>query len=147
MHADREAPVFEKGEAVIEAPPEVVWDTLTDFRSWPSWMPGVRTVEIGETVGVGTRFKWKAGPGTINSQVIEWEPPRAVGWKGHSLGIEALHAWRIDGGGQESRVVTEESWSGLLARLLRGPMQKTVRKALDDGLSALKVEAEQRAQP
>jgi hypothetical protein len=49
------APVFEKGEAVIEAPQQVEWDTLSDFRSWPSWMPGVRSVEIGETLGVGTR--------------------------------------------------------------------------------------------
>src|ERR1700738_2996292 len=132
MDADSQAPVFEKAEKVIEAPPEVVWDTLTDFRSWPRWMPGVRSVEIGETAEVGTRFKWKAGPGAIKSQVIEWEPPSAVAWKGRTLSIDAVHAWRIEGDGQGSRVVTEESWSGLLARLLRGPMRKTVRKALDD---------------
>jgi hypothetical protein len=94
-------------------------------------MPGVRSVEIGETVGVGTRFKWKAGPGAITSQVIEWDPPKAVGWKGRTLGIDAIHAWRIEGDGQESRVVTEESWSGFLARPLRAPTRKTVRKALD----------------
>ncbi len=50
-----------------------------------------------------------------------------------------------EGGDGGTRVFTEESWAGPLARLLPTAMRKTVRKALDDGLPALKAEAERRA--
>jgi len=147
MEADHEAPVFERGEIVLAAPPEVVWDTITDFRSWPQWMPGVRSVEIGEPVRVGTRFKWKAGAGAITSEIVESERPARVAWKGRTFGIDAVHVWSIEADSQGSRVVTEESWAGPLPRALRGLMRKTVRKALDDGRAALKAEAERRAHP
>jgi hypothetical protein len=145
MDLDRHAPVLEKGDIEVRATPEATWDTLTDFASWPRWMPGVRDVEVGATVGVGTLFKWKAGPGTIKSQITTWEPPTIVAWKGRSFGIKAVHVWRIEPHGEGSRVLTEEMWFGLLPRLLRKPMSRTVRKALDNGLRALKAEAEQRS--
>ena len=40
---------------------------------------------------------------------------------------------------------TEESFSGLLARLLRGMLEKTLDKTLIDGLVHLKHEAERRS--
>ena len=40
---------------------------------------------------------------------------------------------------------TEESFSGLLARLLRGSLQKTLDKSFEDALQRLKGEAERRA--
>jgi carbon monoxide dehydrogenase subunit G len=42
VEVDRQAPVCEAGERLIQAPAEVVWDTLTDIGSWPRWMPGVK---------------------------------------------------------------------------------------------------------
>jgi hypothetical protein len=145
MEADRHAPIFEKGEIIVGAAPEIVWDTLTDFRSWPQWMPGVRFVKIDEPVRVGTRFTWRAGASTIKSEIVDANKPQKVAWKGRTLGIDALHVWSVEPTGQGSRVVTEESWAGPLARGLRGLLRKTVRKAVDDGLAALKVEAERRA--
>ncbi len=145
MEADHSAPVCESGEIVVDARPEIVWDTLTDLRSWPRWMPGVKSIHLDEPLAVGTRFHWKAGPGTIRSEILESDRPRSVGWRGRTLGIDALHLWRMEGQGESTRVFTEESWNGLLARVLRGSMSKTVRKALDDGLPALKREAEGRA--
>ncbi len=145
MEVDHSAPLCESGEIVIDARPEIVWDTLTDLRSWPRWMPGVKSVHLDEPLVVGTKFQWKAGPGTIRSEVLESDRPRSVGWSGRTLGIDVLHLWRMQGQDESTRVYTEESWSGLVARLLRQPMRKTLRKALDDGLPALKREAERRA--
>lgn len=145
MDAEHSAPVCESGEIVIGARPEVVWDTLTDLRTWPQWMPGVKTMQVDEPVRVGTTFNWKAGPGTIRSEIVESERPHSVAWKGRTLGISAVHVWRMDLEGETTRVFTEESWSGLLARALEGSMTKTVRKALDEGLPALRSEAERRA--
>jgi hypothetical protein len=42
-------------------------------------------------------------------------------------------------------VQTEETFSGLLARLFRGQLQKTLDKSLEEGLEHLKGEAERRA--
>jgi hypothetical protein len=42
-------------------------------------------------------------------------------------------------------VRTEESFFGRLARLLRGPLQKTLDKSFADGLERLKREAERRS--
>ena len=146
MDADHRAPVYETGEIVVSARPETVWDTLTDLRTWPQWMPGVKSMNVDEPVRVGTTFQWKAGPGTIRSEILESERPYSVAWKGRTFGINAVHVWRMALEGETTRVLTEESWSGLLARALQGSMRKTVRKALDDGLPALRREAERRAQ-
>jgi hypothetical protein len=146
VDADHGAPVCESGDIVIGARPEVVWDTLTDLRTWPEWMPGVKAMQVDPPVRVGTTFTWKAGPGTIRSEIVESERPYRVAWKGRTLGIDAVHVWRMTPDGDTTRVSTEESWSGLLPRALRGPTAKTLKKTLDDGLAALGKEAERRAQ-
>lgn len=145
MEVDHQAPVCESAEIDINAPPEVVWDTLSDLRSWPGWMPGVKAMTVDEPLGLGTEFEWKAGAASIKSEILDHDRPRSMGWNGRTLGISALHAWRMRAEGAGTHVFSEESWAGLLPRLLRGPMRKTVRKALDEGLPALKAEAERRA--
>lgn len=90
MDADHRGPACEAGEILIGARPETVWDTLTDLRTWPQWMPGVKTMKIDEPVRVGTTFQWKAGPGTIRSEIVESERPYSVAWKGRTLGISAV---------------------------------------------------------
>ena len=145
MEADRNAPVCESGEILIDARPEIVWDTLTDLKSWPLWMPGVTNMEVDEPLRLGTTFKWKAGPGTIRSEVLECDRPRKVGWRGRTLGVTAAHVWQMEAEGDRTRVFTEESWAGPLARVLRAAMGKMVRKALDEGLPALRDEVQRRA--
>jgi hypothetical protein len=140
-----QAPVCESADVVIKAPSEVVWDTLSDLRSWPRWMPGVKAIKVDEPLRVGTEFQWKAGPSTIRSEILECDRPRSVGWKGRSFGISALHVWRMHMEGGATKVFTEESWAGPLPRLLRRWASKSVKKALRDGLPALKAEAELRA--
>lgn len=87
----------------------------------------------------------EGGAGTIRSEIVESERPYSVAWKGRTLGISAVHVWRMELEGETTRVFTEESWSGLLARALQGSIRKAVTKALDDGLPALRREAERRA--
>lgn len=145
VETDHQAPVRESSEIAVDAPPDVVWDTLTDFRSWPGWMPGVKSVEIDEAPRVGTRFEWKAGPGRIRSEIVEFDPLRSVAWTGRTFGVNAVHVWRTEAQGEATSVLTEESWAGPLARVLRGWAAKTVKKAIDDGLAALKAESERRA--
>ncbi len=141
-----QAPVRSRRGIDIDAPPEVVWDVLTDFGRWPEWNPEVKSMSFDGPLAPGSEFRWRAGPGTIVSTLEELEPPRFVRWRGRTMSIKAIHEWRLEPQDGGTRVETKESYSGTLARLLRGTLQKTLDKALDDGLEHLKREAERRAQ-
>ncbi|MGH2932800.1 MAG: SRPBCC family protein, partial [Gaiellaceae bacterium] len=52
--------------------------------------------------------------------------------------------YRLEPRDGKTSVRTEESYEGLIARLFRGPLQKTLDEALEEGLRHLKAEAERR---
>jgi uncharacterized protein YndB with AHSA1/START domain len=143
---DRDAPAIARAEAEIAADPETVWEILTGFEAWPSWNPDVASVALDGDVAEGTVFRWKTGRATITSTLRQVERPRAVAWTGKTTGIDAVHVWRLEPRDGGTLVRTEESWQGLLVRLLTGPMRKSLQKAVDGGLQHLKAEAERRAQ-
>jgi uncharacterized protein YndB with AHSA1/START domain len=140
-----EAPVRSEREIEIAAPPEAVWEVLTDFARWPQWNPEVKSMSFEGPLAPGSVFRWKAGPGTIVSTVEEIDRPRYVRWRGRTMTIGAVHEWRVEERDGGTHVETEESFSGVLARLLRGSLQKQLDRALDEGLGHLKREAERRA--
>jgi hypothetical protein len=92
----------------------------------------------------GTEFRWKAGPGTIVSTLDRIEPPRHIAWRGRTLTINAYHEWWLEPRGSGTSVRTQESFYGLLARLLRGPLKKALDKSFADALERLKHESERR---
>jgi uncharacterized protein YndB with AHSA1/START domain len=143
---DVRAPVVGAAEIVISAEPELVWDVLTTFERWPTWNPDIESISMHGDVAVGSEFRWKAGPGTITSTIQELDPPRLITWTGKTLGIRAVHVWWLEPSDSVTTVLTEESYQGLVARLLRRRLQKTLDRALETGLHYLKVEVERRAQ-
>ena len=145
MGVDKQAPVVAESEIVIAADPDRVWDVLTDFESWPKWNPAVKSMSIQGGVEPGTDFNWKAGPGTIKSQIQQVERPRLIGWTGKTLGIAAVHAYRLEAEGGQTSVRTEESYDGFIARVFRVRMQKMLEGSLAAGLQHLKAEAERRS--
>ena len=139
------APVKSSAEIEIEAPPQFVWEVLTRFENWPNWNPEVKSMSFAGPLAPGSEFHWKAGPGTIVSTLDRIEPPRYIAWRGRTLTIDAYHEWWLEPRDGGTHVRTEESFSGLLARLLRGTLQKTLDKSLAEGLGHLKREAEGRS--
>jgi hypothetical protein len=137
-----EAPVIGRSELVISAPPERVWDVLTDFDHWPTWNGDVKTMHFDGFVASGAKFRWKAGPGTITSVIAHVEPPRLIAWTGKTLGIKAIHFWMLEPQNGRTLVRTEESYDGLVARVFRGSLKKTLDSALERGLRYLKAEVE-----
>jgi len=140
-----EAPVRSKRSIEIAAPPETVWDVLTRFDQWLQWNPQVKSMSFDGPLAPGSEFRWKAGPGTIVSTLEQVEPPRFVRWRGRTMSIKAIHEWRLEPRDGGTFVETEETYSGVVARLVRGQLQKILDKALEDGLEDLKREAERRA--
>ncbi|TML07687.1 MAG: polyketide cyclase [Actinobacteria bacterium] len=145
MASNGSVPVKSSAEIEIDASPQVVWEVLTRFENWPSWNPDVKSMSFDGPLAPGSEFRWKAGPGTIVSTLDRIEPPLHIAWRGRTLTINAYHEWWLEPSDGGTHARTEESFSGLLVRLLRGSLQKTLDKSLRDGLEHLKHEAERRS--
>ena len=66
----------------INAPPQAVWDFISDLRRVPEWMTTTDEmlyISEGE-IGVGTVYREKGGVGPLKSvsewRITEFEPPR-----------------------------------------------------------------------
>ena len=136
------APIVGASEIEISAPPEAVWEVLTAFERWPSWNQDVKSMAVRGPIAPGTVFRWKAAPGTIKSTIQRVERPRVIAWTGKTLGIKAIHDWHLEPREGSTFVRTEESYEGLVTRLFRRSIQKTLDRALADGLRYLKAEVE-----
>ena len=141
---DEGAPVVGSSEIEIATAPEVAWDVLTAIGRWPSWNPAVKSVSFEEEIDEGSTFRWKAGPGTITSTIQVVEPLRRIAWTGNLFGVKAIHVHTFEPRNGGTFVTSEESYDGVVARLLRGRLQKVLDSALESGLRHLKAEAERR---
>jgi uncharacterized protein YndB with AHSA1/START domain len=139
---DVDAPVVSSAEAVIEAPIEAVWSILTAIERWPAWNPDVKSASLDGPAVEGATFRWKAGPSTINSTVVRLEAPRLIAWTGRTLGIRAVHVWRLQSKNSRTLTTTEEFYEGSVAHILRRPLQKLLDRTLADVVRHLKAEAE-----
>jgi len=143
MKIDHHAPVRARATALIDAPAERVWDILTGIERWPEWNEQVAWTRLNGSVAAGTGFRWRAGGVTIRSRLLELEPISRMGWSGRTPGIRARHHWQLKPVGSQTRVCNEESFHGLLARLLPGTLTRLLQQSLQQGRGALKREAEQ----
>jgi hypothetical protein len=144
MDINSKAPVLSKGEIEIAADPETVWKVLATIDRWPDWNPDIKSVSVDGSVAKGTKFRWKARSRKIVSVIQNVKRARLLAWTGRMRGIKAVHVWHLEPRRAGTLVVNEESWEGLLARLLRRSLQKALDKANASGLAHLKAEAERR---
>jgi hypothetical protein len=138
------APVVGGCEIEIAASQDVAWGVLTEIGRWPSWNPAVTSVSLEGEIDEGATFRWKAGPGTIRSTIQDMEKPWRIAWTGTSLGIKAIHVHTFEPRDGKTVVRTEESYDGVVARLFRRRLQRTLDRALQGELQHLKAEAERR---
>jgi uncharacterized protein YndB with AHSA1/START domain len=144
MSVSHAAPVIAAGEIYIIANPATVWEVITDIERWPAWNPDVKETSLHGDVAEGTQFRWKVRTGTISSTLTRVDPPLVLAWNGKGFGVKAIHVWRLEPHDRGTLVKTEESWEGLLSRILRASFQKALQKSIDTGLRHLKAEAERR---
>lgn len=142
MQIDPNSPATHEASIQISATPLRVWEIMSDIENWPRWNDDIQTAKLNGKLAKGTTFTWKAGPGTIISTLEVVDKPQHLGWSGKLFGIKAVHLWRIEPKGKITIVTTEESWDGLLPKLFKGYSKKTLKKAIDNGLSQLKIAAE-----
>lgn len=142
--ADPDAPVYSAASIDIFAPLDLVWHVVSSVDEWPRWNAEVSEAALDGPIAEGTTFRWKAGPGTIKSTFRVVDQPHVLGWTGKTLGIPAVHVYRLASQSGHTRLTLQESWDGVLARLFRTYFQKTLNSAVETGLKAVKNEAERR---
>ena len=145
MDINRSAPAAFGSSIHIDADPETVFAVIADIDAWPAWNSDVRSAKVDGPVAVGTVFRWKAGPSSLTSTLRVVDRPHEIAWTGKTMGIEAVHVFRFEATNGGTLARSDESWDGLLPRVLSGYSTKSLRKAITGVLANLKAEAERRS--
>jgi hypothetical protein len=134
----------------IDAPPEAVWEVLTEFDAYSTWNPFITSAS--GTAAPDERLRIRVEPpdsrgGTFRPRVLEATPNHRLVWLGH-LGVPRLfdgrHEFELEARADgRTRLIHSESFSGILVRLLLD--ETNVRRGFEAMNVALKDRAESRA--
>src|SRR6266511_2049891 len=132
-------------EIDIDAPAERVWESLTDFASFPEWNPFIR--EIQGTPAVGSRLEVTLGasgtkPMTFRPTVKGFVPNRELRWLGR-VGIPMLfdgeHVFELSPiGPARTRFVQRENFRGLFVPFLAKSLDRDARRGFEEMNRALR---------
>jgi uncharacterized protein YndB with AHSA1/START domain len=97
----------------VDAPPERVWQLLTDPAELPRWWPDAAELEPR----VGGRIVLNFGPGAVSGEITTWEPPSMLGftWVQSNMPEVELHvSFAVDdlGGGRSRVSVVHSGFEG-----------------------------------
>ena len=105
----------------IIAPPDVVWQVMSDVERWPEWTASVSSVTRTSggplRVGATARVRQpKLAPADFT--VTRWEPHRGFDWMTKNPFVTAVGGHWIDRMANGSRVTLSVEFSGALAPLI-----------------------------
>ncbi len=139
-------------EILIDAPPDRVWDVLTDQGSLEDWNPFIRGMEGELREGGRLRVVLKQPNRkamTIKPKLLEVSPGRGLRWRGH-LGVPGLfdgeHIFEfLPAGPTTTRFVHREEFGGILVPMFWRMLDTDTRQGFEDMNKALKERAESAA--
>lgn len=126
----------------IAAPPERVWELLSNIERWPTWNSLVEKAALSGPLHSGSVFSWKSNGFAVTSTLREVTPKRRIAWTGKAFGTRAVHTWELEESNQGTILKTAESFAGWLPKLMPRAMQRTLDQTLPAWLQAIKAEAE-----
>jgi uncharacterized protein YndB with AHSA1/START domain len=112
--------VFAHNETFIPAPPDQVFNALTDATKWPSYYPNATNVKLPEgktKLEPGMQFQWTTFGAKQNTTVKEFEQNKVLAWQAESPGTTAYHRWILEPVPGGTKVITEETEKGPTAML------------------------------
>ena len=124
----------------IDAPPEQVWQHLTDFDAYPDWNPFVRSLEGSPEDGTRLRVEMRL-PGKDKSSVFKpsvtaADPNHCLEWLG-SMGIKGLfdgrHRFDLSPSDGGTLLEQSETFAGILAR----PILALIGSKTEEGFNAM----------
>lgn len=105
----------------IDAPPEKVWQVLTNAEAYPEWDPNMRRLDghiaLGEKVTAHTKLSDRAFP----TKVTTFEPSRKMVWSGGMpLGLfKADRSFTLEPDGDGTQFKLREEFGGLLLPIMK----------------------------
>jgi hypothetical protein len=133
--------VFAHNEVLVPRPPQETFDALVHAAAWPSYYPNARKVRLPdgkERLEAQMLFTWTTFGTTQKSTVREFEPGKALAWLAQSPGTDAYHRWILEPVDGATRLITEETQTGLVAALDRWIMNPGLHAAHQLWLERLK---------
>lgn len=128
----------------IEASPEVVWDILTDFDSFPEWNPFIKKIE-GE-VAVGNKIKAEITDMTFKPKILAFDPNQKLEWIGRFLMpgiVDGRHYFILkDNGDGSTSLIHGEHFKGILVPFLKKKLMVETKDNFEAMNRALKARAE-----
>jgi hypothetical protein len=139
-----------KTEIEITAPPSKVWSIIMDINNWQEWSPIINdsngTASVGSKLSITMMSKEEGKDGPKYSPIItELDEPTYFRWRAHMLAgfiftnDKILELEETNSG---TRLTHKETFSGLLAPIFCGQMEKGVPPMLNSMNKALKDLAE-----
>lgn len=105
----------------LPATPAQIWETLIRIKEWDEWHPQTYNIRIVSTdagkLKIRSRFRWNTAGIHLLSQVVNFDPQRALSWTSEGLGIKAFHAWQLIPTEEGTKVILEHTQKGWLCRL------------------------------
>jgi len=136
-------------EIAINASPDKVWNALTDFESYPTWNPFIKSISGILTVGqrLVVRLEPPGASGmTFKPKVTNVEVNKRFSWLGHLLvpGLfDGEHIFELSGDGNGgTRFVQRENFNGILIPLLRKMIDNNTKQGFESMNQKLKTLAE-----
>ena len=134
---------------IINAPVEMVFNTVVDGGNFASWNPTIRSsrrLDDGE-IGEGASFEWDLRVfGKVVQELKEFERNRRVRIVPHMTRLEGGHRFRFTAQGDATRVDHELEMNPKGAFKLFTPLMGMMgRRNLRDTANALQVHLEQHA--
>jgi hypothetical protein len=135
-------------EIEIDAPPEAVWEILTDAGKFSEWNPFIH--EMRGELTVGNHLNITVGaPGksrmSFKPEVLRADVNRELRWRGKLLvrGVmDGEHVFELQPTETGTRFVHYENFYGLLVPLLKGTLEKDAKPGFEAMNAALKERAE-----
>jgi len=132
----------------VNAPAEVIWESIYDLASWADWNPIYPKVEgavrIGDTLTI-TQALPGDQPRVIRPVVLDWVPNDQLHWRDKRFGglVRSIRYIEIETLGEENCIFSNgELFSGPLVSFIAGHRGRRLRRGFAQMGEALKARAE-----
>ena len=132
----------------VQAPAEVIWEVISDLRSWEKWCAlypkAAGEIRIGSVLDITLALPGQA-PQQIKPTVLEWVPNEQLHWRLSMMGglIRTTRFFEIESLAEESCIVSNgELFAGLMGPSAAKRIGRSVYRAFAQMDEDLKARAE-----
>lgn len=138
----------------ISAPPEIVWEVMTDHQLYSRWSPSSRVdLEVEgspEPNGVGAVRAFRTGPVSTREEVTAFDPPHRMAYRalGMPLPVRNYRSEMVlvGSGDGSSCELHWDSWFEIVIPLTGGILRQFMASAVAKFAAGIAEEAQRRAQ-